>query len=529
MKNEKSNSNVNKYQTIFQNINAIRVLTETLKTTLGPYGFDKMLKDKVGDVAITNSSAVILYLANIKHPAAKLLVSLGVVHNREYGDGVATLATLIGELLRKAQELLLKGFHPSLIIEGYNIALREARNYLKNLSLKLRKSDLYWIALSYLGSNSNENKFIAKIVADAIEKAGSKDNIYVNYRPGGSIYETKLINGIFIDLGKRVHPDMPKILRKARILCINREFTVRAPPGMKVSSKDPRSLLAFTEFKHRVTRYVVGLIKKVGANVVFCDKNIDEIAMYYLSKAGILGVRDVESEVLELIAKATGATIISNARDLSPEILGYAELVVEDKIGMEEIMYVTGCKNKNVCSILVRGGSEINAMETKRKIESLIILMDKVYKSRRVVAGGGAVEVELAKRLREYAKTIPTKLQIVVEAYADALETIPRYLAYNAGMKDLDVLLELRKRHADGEIYTGLDCNKKSIVDTYKEGIVDFYDLKEIILIRATEFVSSILKIDDIIYVKRKRKEQKIPKEIREEVEKAEKVRKLLK
>ncbi len=521
--------NLDKYQAIFQNINAIRVVTETLKTTLGPYGFDKMLRDKVGDVAITNSSAVILYLANIRHPAAKLLVSLGVVHNREYGDGVATLSTLIGELLRNAQELILKGFHPSLIIEGYNLALKKAREYLRELSLELRKEDLYWIALSYLGSPSNENKYIARIVAEAIEKAGTKDNIYVNYRPGGSIYDTKLIDGVFIDLGKRVHPDMPRVLKRARILCINREFTVRAPPGMKVSSKDPRSLLAFTEFKHRVTQYVVGLIKKIGANVVLCDKNIDEIAMYYLARAGILGVRDVEPDVLELIAKATGATIISNARDLSPEVLGYAELIVEDKIGMEEIMYITGCKNGNVCSILVRGGSEINAMEMKRKIESLVTLMDKVYKSKKIVAGGGAIEMELANRLRKFAKKIPSKLQLVVEAYANALESIPRYLAYNSGMNELDTILELRRRHANGERNIGIDCNNKEIVDTYKKGIVDFYDLKEIILIRATEFVNSILKIDDVIFVKRKKKREELPKEIREEVKRAEKVRDILK
>ncbi len=495
---------------ILNNILAVSVLSETLKTTLGPKGFDKMLRDSYNQVAITDNGAAILAIANIQHPIAKMVVNLAKIHERDFGDGTTTLVVLVGELLKRAGDLMQKGLMPATIISGYIKAQKKALEILDELALEVRKEDIFNIAYSTLrGKLSDDDaKHLAKIATEAIIRAKRKENILISYRPGGKIKDTVLIDGIFIDLGKRVHPSMPKKVKNARILLVDREISTYIPKGTKFVMNDPRSMRALMEYKHRLFYTVASIIKRAGANVVLCEKNIEELAMFYFARFGIMAVRDVEKPVLKLLEKATKGRIVSNVKDVNPSVLGYAELIEESKIGLEEIMYVTGCLNKDVVSILVRGGTEVTAMEIERKMRDLIIMLERVYKSKKVLAGGGACEIELAEKLRKFAKTIPNKEQLAVEAFADALETIPKAIAMNAGMNVIDALINLRYEHSRGNIYHGLDVNDKKVKNTYEAGIIDNYVSKRQIIRAATELATAILKVDSIIAKKPKAKKK---------------------
>jgi thermosome len=490
------------------NILAIRVVAETVKTTLGPKGMDKMLVTGTKEIAITDRGAAILSLINVKHPAAKMLVEAAKAQDAEAGDGTTSVVVLTGELLKKAEELLLQGLHPATIVEGYRIAQREALKYLEEAASPLDEENLLDVASTILMGKvgGDEAEHLAKIAVEAVKIARDKDNVKVLHRPGGKVRDTKLVRGMVIDLGKRVHPAMPKRVENARILLVDTEFAVHDVKRAKIEMHNPAKMRAFMDYKSRVLKVAVNMIKASGANVVLCQKNIEDLAMYFLAKAGILGVRDVEKDVLELLAKATGGRIISNVRDIDASAIGYAALVEESKIGLEELMYVTGCRNPKAVAILVRGGTENTALEVSKRLESLVSALSKVINEQKCLPGGGACELEVARRLRRFARGVKGKRQLAVEAYADALEVIPRALAANAGMEPLSVLAQLRARHEGNGSAYGLDVMDRKIKDAQKAGILESLAAKKQALKTASELAELILKIDEVLLAKEKPK-----------------------
>jgi chaperonin GroEL (HSP60 family) len=486
---------------IMGNIMAVRVVAEALKTTLGPKGMDKMLLTETKEVAITDRGAAILSLIKIKHPAARMLVEAAMAQDAEAGDGTTSVVVLAGELLKKAEELLHLGLHPAIVREGYRIALGEVLKHLEEVSIPLDGNTLLSLATTILQGKVGEKeaRYLADIAVGAVKIGGEKDNVMVLHRPGGGITDTQLVRGMVIDLGKRVHPSMPRRVENARILLVDTEFVVHDVDKAKVEVLDPARLRAFREYKSRVLKVAVNMIKASGANVVLCQKNIEDLAMFFLAQEGILGVRDVDKKVLELLSKATGGRIISNVRDIDSGALGYAAHVEEGKIGIEEIMYITGCRNPKAAAILVRGGSENTALEIRKRIESLISALSKVLMDGRCLPGGGACEVELARRLRNVAPRVKGKPQLAVLAFAEALEVIPWALAVNAGMDPLTFLPLLRAKHEEGGISYGLDLMDRKVKDVRESGIFESLAAKRQALTSAGEVTEMILKIDEVL------------------------------
>jgi thermosome len=486
------------------NILATRVVAETIKTTLGPKGMDKMLVDSSKDVAITDSGSTILSLINLKHPAARMLVNVAETQDKEVGDGSTTAVVLTGELLKNAEELLNQGLHPITIVKGYRMAEEKALKFLEESSFAVSDGDLINLARTILMGKvgKEEVEHLARIAVEAVNIAIDADNIKIEYRPGGRICDTKLIKGIMIDLGKRVHPAMPKKVRGGRILLIDKEFDVRNPKNAKIEMYAPSDMRAFSQYKEKVLRVAVDIIARSGANVVLCQKNIADVAMFYMAQAGILGVRDVERDVLELLEKATGAKIVSNINEVNPSVLGYAGLVEESKIGIEEIMYITECREPKAAGILIRGGSENIAMEVKRRMEDLVAVLSHVKKDMKAIAGGGAVELEISRKLRKYAKEIEGKEQLAVEAYASALEVIPKALAYNSGQNPIDILTRLRAEHERGRSTAYYDVEEGKIRDARETGLIEYIGTKRQAIKSSTEVANTILRIDEVLLAK---------------------------
>jgi thermosome len=495
------------------NILAARAVAEAIKSTLGPKGMDKMLVVSKEEIALTDSGVTILSMIRIKHPAAKMIVEIAKTQAKEAGDGTTTAVVLAGEFLKKAEELLDQGIHPTHITQGYKTASEKSMQILKDIAIDITDEDLRNIASTTLMGKVGEEdrEHLVNIAVEAMKIAKEKDNIRIDYRTGGKIRDTELIRGIAIDLGKRVRPDMPRRIEGAKILLIDSEFDVKKVEHAKIELKDPRMMRAFATYKEKVFKIAVDMITKAGANVVLCQKNIDDLAMYYLAKAGILGVRDVEKDVLEKLAKATGGKIVSNVHDVTSDILGYAGLVEETKIGLEEMMYVRECKDPKAVGILIRGGSEKIAMEIKRKMEDVVAVLSRVLKDRVVVTGGGATEIETAKRLRSFARKVSGKEQLAIEAFADALEVIPKTLSANAGLDPIDIIVELRARHGDG-YKIGLDTTDGKVKDAYKQGIIEPYRVKKQAIQSASEVANMILRIDDVLLAKGFGKERAMPR-----------------
>jgi chaperonin GroEL (HSP60 family) len=486
------------------NILAIRVVAETVKTTLGPKGMDKMLVTGTKEVAITDKGATILSLIDVKHPAAKMLVEAATAQGMEAGDGTSTVVVLVGELLKKAEELLAQGLHPAVIVEGYRLAHEEALKHLDDAAFPLDNENLLNIATTILMGKvgDDEAEHLSRIAVRAVRIAGDEENVKILHRPGGSIKDTQLIEGMVIDLGKRVHPAMPKRVENARILLIDTEFVVKDVDKVKIELHDPAKMRAFMEYKSRVLKTAVNMIAASGANVVLCHKNIEDLAMFFLAQAGILGVRDVDKDVLKMLAKATGGRIVSNVRDIDADAIGYAGLVEESKIGLEELMYVTKCRNPKAAAILVRGGTENAALETSKKLESLVAALSKVINEQKCISGGGACELEISRKLRKFVHGVDGKRQLAVEAYAEALEVIPRALAANAGMDPLITLTQLRARHEKRKPAYGLDGRDRKLKDTREAGIVESILVKKQALSIASELANMILRIDEVLMSK---------------------------
>ena len=508
------------------NIMAAVIIAEILKTSLGPRGMDKMLVDELGDIIVTNDGYTILDEMQVEHPAAKLIIEIAKTQDTEVGDGTKRSVVLAGELLRKAEDLLDNNIHSTVIIEGYKRAMQFVEKVVNEVAKDVSVDDVETLkkvaksALSSKIAGMYADK-IADLIVNAVKKVTSKqedriivdlDAIKIEKRVGGGIEDTELIDGIVIDK-ERVHAGMPKLVKNAKIALINDALEVKeTETDARINITAPEQLEAFLKKEQELIKRMVDKIKDVGANVVFVQKGIDDLAAHYLAKYGILAVRRVKKSDMEKLAKATGAKIVTSIEDLSSEDLGYADVVEEKKVADENMIFVMGCKNPRAVTILVRAGSEHVADEIERSIQDAIKDVATVIKYGKVIAGGGAIEIELARRLREEAKKHPSKIQLAMLAFADALESIPSALAENAGMDTIEVMAELRAAHEEGKIWYGVDAINGKIADMWELNVLEPANVTTQAIKSATEAASMILKIDDVIAaVKKEESESKGP------------------
>jgi len=503
------------------NLEAARVVAELVKTSLGPRGMDKMLVDSLGDVTITNDGATMLKQLDVQHPAAKMMVEISKATDSEVGDGTTSAVVLTGALLDKAEELLDKDVHPTLIVDGYQAAAEKALTLLDEIAIKVDPTDKAWlkkIAKTSLASKivSQDSEQLSDLVVDALtqvaEKMGQRykvdvDNVKVEKKPGRSLSETSLVKGIVVDK-EVVHAAMPKRVENAKIALINAPLEIeKTEISAEIRINDPAQMKAFLDEESRMLKSMVDKISAAGANVVFCQKGIDDIAQHYLAKAGILAVRRVKESDMSRLAKSTGGRIVTNLDDLTSNDLGYAALVEEKKIEEDKWVFVEGAKNPKAVTILIRGGSQRVVDEAERAVHDAVMVVKDVMENPKVVVGGGAVESELSYRIREWAHTLSGREQLAALAFADSLETIPLTLAVNAGMDPIDTQVELRAAHGKGSISTGVNVLAGKIGDLAKEEIYEPAAVKTQIIKAATEAAVMILRIDDVIAAKSTSKE----------------------
>lgn len=507
------------------NIAAAKAVAETIKSTLGPKGMDKMLVDSLGDITITNDGVTVLEEMEIEHPAAKMLVEVAKTQNQETGDGTTTSVVLAGELLKKAEELLEQEIHPTVIVRGYRIAMDHAIKILEKMAKDVSLKDeelLKQIALTSMSGKSaaTGNEKIAELVVNAVKTVAREENgkividredIKREKKEGGSVDDTELIYGIVIDK-EVVHPQMPKIIKKAKIALLDTPLEVKeTETDAQIRITSPEQLQAFIEQEEKMLKEMVEKIAKTGANVVFCQKGIDDLAQHYLAKKGILAARRIKKSDMEKLAKATGARIVTNLDDLSEKDLGYAEIVEEKRVGGDNMIFVRGCKNPKSVTILVRGGTEHVVDEIDRSIEDAIGAVTSALDLGKILPGGGAPEVEVAVQLRKIAQKYPGREQLAILSFADAIEIIPRTLAENSGLDPIDVMLKLRAAHEKGNKTYGIDVDTGEPVDMYERGVIDPLKVKIQAIKSATEAAEMILRIDDVIAASKIEKETKGP------------------
>jgi len=499
------------------NIMAARALAEAVRTSLGPRGQDKMLVDSLGDVTITNDGAAILDEIEVQHPAAKMLVQVAKAQDDEVGDGTTTAVILCGELLKQGQGLLASGIHPTVIISGYRKAVEKASEVLEGMSIPVTREDLdklLRVCETSMASKlvSEAKDFLAKIAVDAVlqiaeEKDGrivaDIDHIKVEKKQGGAIRDTQLVRGMVIDK-EIVHAEMPKRVANARIALINASMEVeKTEMDAEIRITDPEQMKAFLDEEVRMLRRIAEKIKSVGANVVFCQKGIDEKVQHYLAKEGIAAVRRIKKSDMEALARATGGRIVSSIEHLSEKDLGECELVEERKVGEDKMVFVEGCKDPKSVSVLIRGGTERVVDEAERAFHDAICVVRDAIEDGKIVPGGGAPEVEVAIRLRDYADTLKGREQIAVRKFAEAVEIIPKTLAENAGHDPIDIMVELRSEHGSGKTSMGVNVFTGKPSDMLEAGVVEPLRVKTQALRSAMEAAALILRIDDVIAAKR--------------------------
>jgi len=498
------------------NIFAAKVIADIVKTTLGPRGMDKMLVDAAGNITVTNDGVTILEEMEIDHPAAKMMVEIAKTQESEVGDGTTTAAMLGGELLQKAETLLDRKIHPTIIVKGYRLASDKAMEILNELSFQVEnKQVLKQIAMTAMTGKGAEGykEKLGNMIVDAIEQIARGREVDVNdiklqKIKGDSIGDSELISGIVIDQ-ERANNAMPVKIEGARILLTDVALELRNPETeAKISVSTPEQLESFVISEEKRLKDMVDAIISSGVNVIFCQKGIDDVAQYYLAKAGIMAVRRIPRSDMEKLARATSGAIISNLEDVSAEQFGSAELVEEAKSGNENLIYIRGCKNPRAVTIVIRGGTTHVIDEIERAVKDGLGDVASAVKSGKIVAGGGAVEMELSKRLRSFAKTIGGREQLAIEVFANALESIPEALAENAGMDAIDVLTELRKMHEAGKANAGLNLFNDTLADTFEAGIIEPLKVKTQAISSASEFAMMVLRIDDILVSKSNRQNQ---------------------
>jgi len=496
------------------NITAAKLVAETVRTTLGPKGMDKMLVDSMGNVTVTNDGVTILQEMNIEHPSAKMIVEIAKTQEDEIGDGTTTAVVLAGELLKRAENLLDQEIHPTVIAKGYRLAAEKAQVILNSMAENITSKDskmLENIAITAMTGKGTEHskEFLAKITVAAInkiiEKEGNKtiidkSNIKIEKKVGGSVEDTELIEGVVIDK-ERVHSGMPKNVKNPKIALIDSAVEIKSTEtDAKISISDPDKMQAFLDMEERMLRRMVEKIAASGANVVFCQKGIDDMAQHLLAKKGIFATRRVKKSDMDLLAKATGATVVSNLDDLSPSDLGKAGMIEEIKTGNDEgLTYVKECDNAKAVTILIKGGTEHVVDEVKRAMEDAIGDISAALKNNKVVGGAGATEIELAREIRKYANSLSGREQLAVQAFADSMEIIPRTLAENAGLDPIDVLTELKAKHDQNMKWAGINVFTGKVMDAWKEGVIEPLKIKTQAVSSAAEVAVMILRIDDVI------------------------------
>jgi thermosome len=500
------------------NIMAARVLAEILKTSLGPRGLDKMLVDSFGDVTVTNDGVTIVKEMEVNHPAAKLLVEVAKAQDAEVGDGTTTAVVLAGALLEKAEFLLDQNIHPTLIMEGYSAALSRAIEILDSIAMKvspqddelLRRLIRTSISSKYIGSGATLEKLTelileaAKAVAEPIENGGGfnvrLDNVKIEKKKGESLTDSVLVKGTVLDK-EVVHPGMPRRVENAKIALLDAPLEIKKPEiSAKINITSPEQMRAFLEEETKLLKEMVDKIAEVGANVVICQKGIDDVAQHFLAKKGILAVRRVKKSDMEKLARATGGRIVSNIEDLQPGDLGEATLVEERKVGEDKMVFVEGAKNAKSVTILIRGGFERLIAEGERALRDSLSAVADAVKFGKIVGGGGAVEIEVAKRLRAIAPKVGGKQQLAIEAFAKALEALPSTLAENAGLDALEMIMKLRAAHSDSNgRFMGINVFNGNIEDMFNLGVIEPAAIKLNAVKAATEAATMILRIDDFI------------------------------
>jgi thermosome len=493
------------------NITAAKLISEIVKTALGPRGMDKMLVDTLGDVTITNDGATILKEIDVQHPAAKMMVEVSKSVDNEVGDGTTSSVILAGALLEKAEELLNKDVHPSVIVDGYTAASEQALKLLQKIGIKVDVGDrelLMKIARTSMDSKlvSDDSPILAQTVVDAIKQVAEKnegndglkidlDNIKVEKKAGGSMRDTALIKGIVLDK-EVVHAGMPKRIEGAKIALLNSALEIeKTEMSAEIRINDPQQMQMFLDEENRMLKSMVDKIMAADANVVLCQKGIDDIAQHYLSKAGILAVRRIKESDLFKLAKATGARIVNNIDDLTSKDLGSADVVEERKVETDRWVFIEGCKNPKAVTILVRGGSQRVVDEADRSIHDALMVTKDVVEKPIIVAGGGAPEAYIANELRQWSSSLEGRAQLAVNKFADAIDSIPLALSENAGMDPIDTMTELRSKQSKGAKWTGINVRSTVVADMFKQNVLEPVVVKEQILKSATEAACMILRM----------------------------------
>ena len=496
------------------NITAAKVIGEVLKTTLGPRGMDKMLIDGLGDITITNDGAAILDEIDVEHPAAKMMVEIAKTQDDMVGDGTTTTVVLASELLKKGEELLDQNIHPIMIVSGYRKAAQKAIEIINKASISVDikdKKTLLKIALTSMGSKAvgGAKEHLAQISIDSVmqitEDRGDKkiadiDNIQLVKKTGKSLLETQLVNGIIIDK-EIVHSGMPKNAKKAKIALLDSALEIeKTEMSAEIRIRDPNQMKAFLDQETNTLKGMAEKIKASGANVVFCQKGIDDMVQHFLAKDGIIAARRIKESDMEKLAKATGGKIVSNLDDIKSTDLGKAGIVEERKIGDDKMIFVEQCKDPHAVAILIRAGLERLVDEAERAMTDSLSVVSDVIENNKIVAGGGAIEIEVAKELRKYAPKVGGREQLAIEAFADATEIIPKTLAENAGLQSIDIIVELRAAHekTNGK-YKGVNVFKGGIMDSIEKGVIEPTVVKVQAFKSAAESAAMIMRIDDVI------------------------------
>ncbi len=496
------------------NILAARVISEAVRTTLGPRGMDKMLVDSLGDVVITNDGVTILKEMEVEHPAAKMIVEVAKTQDDEVGDGTTTAAIIAGELLREAERLLDQAIHPTVIASGYRMAAEKAQEILNGLADKATIDEeelLKRAAMTAMTGKKAESarEKLADLAVKSVKQIADKtdggyvvdiDYICIEKKPGESTDDSQLIQGVIIDK-ERVHPEMPKRVKNAKIALLDCALEIKkTETDAEIRVTRPEQLRAFLDEEESMLKKMVDQVVSTGANVVICQKGVDDIVQHYLAKANIYTVRRAKKSDMEKLARATGGKVVTNIEDLTSADLGKAGLIEERKIGDDKMTFVEECKDPKAVSILVRGGTEHVIDEVERSVHDAISVVSAIIEDGKIVVGGGAPEIELAKRLREYAETVGGREALAVNSFASAIETIPRTLAENAGLDTIDMLMDLRAKHEkpNGKNF-GIDVHKGETADMAKIGIIEPLRIKTQAIKSASEAAIMILRIDDVI------------------------------
>ena len=494
------------------NIAAAKAVADAVRSTLGPKGMDKMLVDSMGDVVITNDGATILKEMDIEHPAAKMIIEVAKTQEQHCFDGTTTAVVLSGELLKRSEDLIEQNVHPTVICEGFRLAAEKAVGLLDSHGIETKNDDsvLMEVAKTALtGKSAGAVKsFMADICVRSVNAVGVVDgtqrlvdlsDIKVEKRQGGSIKDSSLIDGIILDK-ERVHAGMPRSIKDAKIALVNSAIEVKKTEvDAKIQITDPNQLSKFLEEEEN---YIKGLVEKIqnsGANVLICQKGIDELAQHYMAKSGIFAIRRAKKSDMEALSKATSGNIVTNLDDLTKDDLGHAERVEEKKIGESEMTFITGCPEAKSVSVLLRGGTEHVVDEIRRAFDDAVGVVSVAWEDGAVLTGGGSVLAALSRDLRTYAETVGGREQMAIEAFASALEIVPRTLAENAGLDPVTTLIELRKAHADGQSHAGINVYEGGVVDMKDANVVEPMRVVEQAIQSATETAIMILRIDDVI------------------------------